>query len=58
MQSIFEAFTNALEAIKIKQLEYPDSDSGKIAIKLVFNETLYSFDEGEDEFQEITIEDS
>lgn len=40
LQSIFEAFTNALEAIKIKQLEYPDSDAGKITIKLVFNETL------------------
>lgn len=58
LQSIFEAFTNALEAIKIKQLECQDSDIGKITIKLVFNETLYSFDEGGDEFQEIVIEDS
>ena len=57
LQSIFEGFTNALEAIKIKRLEYPDSDAGKITIKLSFNETLYSFDEGGAEFQEITIED-
>ena len=58
LQPIFEAFTNSLEAIQIKQLEFPGSDRGSIVIKLLFTETLYSFDNHEDDFQEIIIEDT
>ena len=55
LQPIFEAITNSLEAIR--QLQ-SDTDNGKITIKFIFKENLFSKENSAYDFQEIIIEDT
>jgi hypothetical protein len=55
LKPIFEAFTNALESIKLSGKELK---AGEITIKLNFNKTLYSQQEKQYDFDSIVIEDS
>jgi hypothetical protein len=58
LQPIFEAFTNALEAIFVRKARGDFSGKGEINMCLCFSKGIYSTELNQLTFQKVTIEDS